>query len=79
MVVFSHRFGGSLTAKVDRSWCLQVKCLPLTKAQIHSIGFGIRDGWRLEKWQANSEVWKNGEEIVTEGWKNGDLCFIMAK
>lgn len=67
------------TAKVDRNWCLQVKCLPLTKPQILGFGFGIRDGWRLEKWQANSEVWKNGEEIVTGGWKNGNLCFIMAK
>lgn len=56
-----------------------MKCLPLTKPQTHGIGFGIRDGWRLEKWQANSEVWKNGEEIVTGGWKNGNLCFIMAK
>lgn len=66
-------------AKVDRNWCLQVKCLPLTKPQTRGIGFGIRDGWRLEKWQANSEVWKNGEEIFTGGWKNGNLCFIMAK
>lgn len=33
----------------------------------------------MEKWQANSEVRKNGEEIVTGGWKDGNLCFIVAK
>lgn len=33
--------------------------------RIHGIGFGIRDGWRLENWQVNSEIWENDEEIVT--------------
>lgn len=28
---------------------------------------------------ASKEVWKNDEEIVTGGWKNGNLCFIVAK
>lgn len=53
--------------------------IPLQNAKIYGTGFGFRDGWRLEKWQANSEVWKNDEEIVTGGWKNGNLCFIVAK
>lgn len=41
------------------------------------LGSGMGGDWKNGKQTVKSG--KNGEEIVAGGWKNGDLCFIVAK